>query len=651
MKDLSIIIVNYNVCFFLEQVLLSIRKSSKNLQVEVLIVDNNSADSSVAMVKKKFSECILIENKENVGFSKANNQAIRVAKGKYILLLNPDTVLEEDTLEKCFNFMNAHPEAGGLGAMMLDGSGNFLPESKRGFPTPWVAFYKVFGLAKLFSGSQKFGHYHLGYLDKNKTHEIEVLSGAFMFLRTEALKKTGLLDEDYFMYGEDIDLSYRIIKAGYKNYYFPETRIIHYKGESTKRSSINYVFIFYKAMIIFANKHFSNTNAQVFSFLIHIAIYIRASISLLNRTIKKLTLPIIDVLIMYIGMYFLNNFYEINFKTYNHFPPEFLRYIVPVYISIWIITNYYSGGYDKKTKSSKIIRGVVVGTIMISALSNFFDFYRFSRVLIIADGLWACVALLLIRLVVHFTKYKNFEVGETSISKIAILGSYLEANRAKSLISNNANNNEIIGFISRFDHDTSEDNYLGHSSRISEIIRIYGIDELIFCSKDFKVKEIISLMMSIKDMNIGYKILPDDSDYIIGSNSKNSNGELYTLNIDLNILQRSAKRNKRVLDFLLSGLLLLLSPLLMWFTVNPLIYIRNLIKVFTGSLSFVGFSKTVSVQVPKIKNGILNPVSHFDINTIDLTTLNRLNMLYAKNYTVYKDLFLILKSFRFLGVG
>jgi len=219
---LSIIIVNYNVRHFLDQCLTSVRRAVSGIDADVWVVDNNSVDGSVRMVKEKFPEVKLIANKDNVGFSSANNQAIRESNGEYVLLLNPDTIVEDDTFTKIISFMDAHPDAGGLGVKMIDGKGNFLPESKRGLPTPDVAFYKIFGLSTFFPRSKTFGKYHLGYLDKDEIHEVEILSGAFMFMRRETLDKTGLLDEDFFMYGEDIDLSYRIIKAGYKNYYFPE---------------------------------------------------------------------------------------------------------------------------------------------------------------------------------------------------------------------------------------------------------------------------------------------------------------------------------------------------------------------------------------------------------------------------------------------
>jgi O-antigen biosynthesis protein len=234
--ELSVVIVNYNVKHFLEQCLHSVLKASCNISTEIFVVDNHSADGSNQLVREKFPNVILIENKENVGFSKANNQAIKQAKGKYILLLNPDTVVEEDTFVKTIAFMEKHPEAGGLGVKMIDGKGNFLPESKRGLPTPWVAFCKMFGLSKLFPKTKRFGEYHLSYLSDHEIHSVDVLAGAFMMLRMEVLNQTGLLDETFFMYGEDIDLSYRIKKAGYHNYYFPKQQSYTIKVKAQKKA-------------------------------------------------------------------------------------------------------------------------------------------------------------------------------------------------------------------------------------------------------------------------------------------------------------------------------------------------------------------------------------------------------------------------------
>jgi GT2 family glycosyltransferase len=228
--DLSIIIVNYNVQFFLENCLNSVFQAIHNIEAEVIVVDNNSVDGSLKMLKEKFPEVKLIANKDNLGFSKANNQAIKEAKGEIVLLLNPDTVVEENTFEVCLEIFKNKPKVGGLGLKMLDGKGNFLPESKRGLPTPSVAFHKIFGLSALFPKSKIFNKYHLGYLSKDEDHEIEILSGAFMMIRKKVLDEIGLLDELFFMYGEDIDLSYRITQNGYINWYTSKTSIIHYKG-------------------------------------------------------------------------------------------------------------------------------------------------------------------------------------------------------------------------------------------------------------------------------------------------------------------------------------------------------------------------------------------------------------------------------------
>ncbi|HOT89642.1 MAG TPA: glycosyltransferase, partial [Bacteroidales bacterium] len=409
--DLSIVIVNYNVKYFLEQCLTSVKNACKNIDNEIIIVDNNSVDGSIKMIHEKFPEVKIIENKENLGFSKANNQAIQIAQGKYILLLNPDTVVEEETFSKILDFMNSNPDAGGLGVKMIDGKGKFLPESKRGLPTPSVAFYKIFGFSRIFPKSKIFGQYHLSYLDKNKVHEVAILSGAFFMIRKETLLKTGPLDETFFMYGEDIDLSYRIIKAGYKNYYFPLTRIIHYKGESTKKSSINYVIVFYNAMIIFAKKHFSKKNAKLFTYMINFAIYIRAFFAIAERFIQKIFLPLTDTLIIFIGFYFLKNYWEQNvlISKGGHYPTEYLSLFVPLYIFIWLFSVFLSGGYDKPIRILKIFQGILIGTLIILviyALLN--EEYRFSRALITLGAIWSIISMLLYRTIFNLLKFNNF---------------------------------------------------------------------------------------------------------------------------------------------------------------------------------------------------------------------------------------------------
>lgn len=296
--QLSVIIVNYNVKYFLEHCLLSVLHASAGMQCEIFVVDNNSSDDSVDMVKAKFPSVTLIENWQNAGFARANNQAVDKAKGKYILYLNPDTIVPEDCFEKCLAYMNSHEDAGALGCRLIDGKGEFLPESKRGFPSADVAFYKITGLSGLFSKSKYFNRYHVGYLPEFETNEVDVLAGCFMWCRKSVIDKVGSFDTDYFMYGEDIDLSYKIKKAGFKNIYFPETTIIHYKGESTKKGSLNYVKMFYQAMIIFAKKHLRSSKKGLFIILIQLAIYIRAILALFTSLFSIIRLPLLDAVVV-----------------------------------------------------------------------------------------------------------------------------------------------------------------------------------------------------------------------------------------------------------------------------------------------------------------------------------------------------------------
>lgn len=284
--ELSVIIVSYNVSELLKNCLRSVKKASENVDCEIFVVDNNSTDDSCDMVEREFSEILLLKNKVNSGFSTANNQAIRLSKGRFILLLNPDTVIEHDTLVKCINFMKDHPDAGAIGVRMINGNGKFLPESKRALPTPQTAFFKSFGLSYLFPESRLFNRYYLAHINMFETSLTEVISGAFMFIRGEALLKTGLLDEDFFMYGEDIDLSYRLLQAGYNNYYFPDTQIIHLKGRSTSRRGFTDILHFYKAMRIYVKKRSEGEKLKLWHLLLIAAIYFREGLALINRLVK-----------------------------------------------------------------------------------------------------------------------------------------------------------------------------------------------------------------------------------------------------------------------------------------------------------------------------------------------------------------------------
>lgn len=281
--ELSVIIVSFNVKNFLRQCLLSVNKASEDIDCEIFVVDNNSSDGSSEMVKKEFPDVNLIINSKNSGYSAANNQAIIQSNGRFVLLLNPDTLVEDDTFSRCITFMNNHPDSGAVGVRMVDGEGRFLPESKRAMPNLQTAFFKTFGLSFLFPESHFFNRYYLSHIGNFETSKTEIISGAFMFIRREGLNKTGLLDEDFFMYGEDIDLSYRLLQAGYTNYYFPEIRIVHFKGKSTGRDNFTDILHFYRAMRIYVRKRSEEGKFHPWYFFIVPAIFFREGLALINR--------------------------------------------------------------------------------------------------------------------------------------------------------------------------------------------------------------------------------------------------------------------------------------------------------------------------------------------------------------------------------
>ncbi|REE82312.1 GT2 family glycosyltransferase [Lutibacter oceani] len=290
--DISVVIVNYNVQYFLEQCILSVKEAATNLNVEIIVVDNNSEDNSCSVIKEKYPEVKLVENKENIGFSKANNQGVKIAKGAYILVLNPDTIIAEDTLDKIIFFARAKQNLGVLGVKLIDGSGKFAPESKRGIPTPSTSFNKLFGIS-----SKRTGKYYATHLDENESGIIDIASGAFMFMKRIVFEEVGGFSEAYFMYGEDIDLSMKLLHKGYQNYYFASTQIIHFKGESTDKNS-KYLKYFHDAMKIFYKKHFKLN--LIYDFIMRIGIEFWYLLKYFKfNNVKKTRKPIFNLL--YLG--------------------------------------------------------------------------------------------------------------------------------------------------------------------------------------------------------------------------------------------------------------------------------------------------------------------------------------------------------------
>ena len=645
--DLSVIIVSYNVRFFLEQALRSVQRAAERLRVEIFVVDNNSQDDSVAMVRERFPGVHLIANVDNPGFSVANNQAIRRAAGRYVLLLNPDTVVEEDTFDKCVTFLDAHPEAGALGVRMIDGSGTFLPESKRGFPSPWVAFCKTFGLSALFPRSETFNRYHLGYLDEHETHAVDVLSGAFMLLRRKTLDEVGLLDEQFFMYGEDIDLSYRVVLGGYRNYYFPETTILHYKGESTKKGSLNYVRVFYQAMIKFARKHFEGERATLFIRLLQLAIYFRAALTLTSNLARRFFFPLADAAVIFGGMVLLKHVWAAGyFDNPDYYRPTYLRVNVPLYISIWVGAVYFSGGYDEPYNLRRLGRGLLLGTVICAAVYAFLPLdYRTSRALLLLGAVWALLGTTALRTAIHFFRTGNFNIGRSPHQKLVIVGSEAESERVQDLL---LRARVAPNYVGRIGMEPAA-GALGTLADLDDLVQIYRIREIIFCGKDVSAQAILHWMNRL-GTHLAYRIVPERSGSIIGSQSKNTVGELYTIALQFDIATPMARRNKRLVDVLSSLGAILTFPLLGWAYHRPAGTLRTAWQVLRGRCTWVSYTAVdTDHQLPRLKPGVFGPQHALGLPIDDTATLARLNLLYAKDYRITQDLDILRRHWRRLG--
>ncbi len=630
--DVSIIIVNYNVQYFIEQCLNSIFSLSDfKGHLQVIVVDNNSSDGSVEMIKAKFPQVELIANAGNYGFSVGNNQGIKIAHGKYILLLNPDTILEEETLSKCFLKMESDKEIGILSVKMLDGGGKFLPESKRGFPTPATTFFKFTGLYRLFPRSKKINAYYLGHIDEDKTSIVDILCGAFMFIRKSDLDQIGLLDEDFFMFGEDIDLSYRFQQAQKKVVYFPETTIIHFKGESTKKHSMQYIYNFNNAMNIFAVKHFKNTKAKRFIGSLSLVIKTKAILHYLSNFLNAAALPIFDILSIFLGLkiiafswakfYFGNEFY------YDS-APLFQNFIL--YSMVWMLGLLYAGAYDSKFKNLKLIRNILFGTLIILAIYGLLgEGYRSSRAIIIIANFYVILSSIGIRMLIYFIKNKKFINSGQKGKNVFLIANFEEAKRIKSVM---LQSNMTFSKITILPIEIS-------AFELSELIKLNKADEVICNMKDLGMKKVIGLMAALGD-KVSFKITGDESLGIIGSKSKNTSGEIYTISINYEIQEQSKKRMKRTFDIAGSLVLMVLFPILI-FSKKYIHILKNLPEVILNKKSIIGYnvSEDKNTDLPQLKKGIIFPIS----KSLKQSDIHQSNLEYAKYYSVWDDARILVK--------
>jgi O-antigen biosynthesis protein len=643
---LSVIIVNYNVKHFLEQCLYSVQKACLGIGAEIIVIDNNSTDGSRFFLEPSFPEVNFIWNRSNIGFAGANNQALTIAKGDFVLFLNPDTILSEDCIEKCLQFFIKNKTAGAVGIKMIDGSGKFLKESKRAFPAPLTSLYKLTGLARLFPHSKTFAKYHLGHLSKSENHEVDVLAGAFMMVPKKILDEIGNFDERFFMYGEDVDLSFRIQKAGYKNYYFAESAIIHFKGESTKRGSLNYVRLFYNAMNLFVKKHYSGSKAGFFIFLIQTAIIIRAGFSAIGNLLKKIGLPILDAGIILTALWVTKFFWSNYIRQEVNYSPNVLFIAFPAFTAIFLIAAYYSGLYDKGYKQSQLIRSTFIAAlVLLSIYALLPESIRFSRGILIFGILLAFVMMNLMRLLFIKGRYLETRNENEEKRQTIVVAGEKDFIAITDLMEKAGMPERVFGRIDYGQAETSS--ALGNIKQLPGLIEKYPVKEIIFCENGLSFKEIINTISGLPK-GVRNKFHAAGSRSIVGSDSKNVSGDYVAAVKKYNIAKPVNRRNKRLFDIIIAILFIIALPLLIILKKRPLDFYKNVFAVLTGQKTWIGYAVTPN-GLPAIKNSVISSTSlPATLNELPAENLQKSDEWYASGYSVALDLKQMLSGFKYL---
>ncbi len=675
--DVSVVIVNYNVREFLEQALGSVDRASAGLTVETFVVDNNSVDGSVAAVRERFPHVRVIANEENVGFGRANNQAIREARGRYVLVLNPDTLLQEDTLRALVAFMDAHPEAGAAGCRILNPDGTFAPESRRAFPTPAVALYRMAGLSRLFPKSPVFGRYNMTYLPSDEVCEVDALSGSCMMVRRDALDHSfqalcgaraaasgdgftlpdagtgaGLFDECFFMYGEDLDWCFRIQKAGWRIYYTPDTQIIHYKGESTRKGELRYVRLFYGAMLQFAEKHFNGEYSPTLAGLIRAGILVRAGISIGAKALLALAVPVFDFgLAVLIGMVVAMGWSAQQGVGFNSL---YYTALVPAYALAAVLGIAVAGGYrrGRRYPIRPVLSGIGGAFLAVTTVSFFAQSLAFSRATILLGFFAVAVALAVWRLILNQRQYGNRRgllVGETG-----------EAERLHSLLARRIDPPlRLVGFVDTADGDPGATAVarLGAAHHLRDLVRLREIDDVIFAADSLTNTTILRMMRGLRDLPVQFKILTQGQDRIIGKASVDDfstplrEAELFVAPLRSHAARRCLEIPVALLGIALRapvGLLLRISGKRRTPPHRPLAAATpNMPSVLAGRRALVGYDATARTKPPKdwgLQPGLVSILDTLAATPTDIVETHRAYWFYAHNQSAALDIEILLRA-------
>lgn len=645
--QLSIIIVNYNVRTFLENALHSIRKATQDIEHEIIVVDNASDDGSVETIRTKFPYVKLIENNSNLGFAKANNIGLKISNGKYLVLLNPDTIVQEDTFTSLIKFLDSHPEIGMAGCKILNPDGTLQLACRRSIPTPWSAFTKFTGLSNLFPKSKLFGRYNLTYLNPDQTYEVEAISGSFMFLRRDVYEQVGGLDESYFMYGEDLDWCYRIRKSGWKIYYFHQTQIIHFKGESTKQSNLNDLQLFYNAMHIFVQKNLKKSfSLHIF---LHLGIILHSIGAFAIRFLKKLIFFFTDwvFILASLGLSFYLRFGKISLPDYA---------VIPILIFPGaIITSviYFFGGYTKyKYSIPRTTSAIILGYLIISSLTFFFKEFAFSRIVVAYSAFITLIFLISWRIFIKllFRYSKSARAGIFGRKTLIVGTSEIAQKLANKLRNRIADGYDVLGYvdITRKDigNTLSGIKIIGSIDNINKIIIENKISDVIFSTDCLSYKDIFNVISKAKNLGVNFRMLPSNLEVIIGKTHIDNLINVPLEDINYRLESKIFQLIKRFFDILISFLFLVtFLPAKRAF--KEKISYNLLWKVFIGQYSLVGlplnYDKSNLLRANFLKPGLTGIAQLDERNTLSDEEIENYIIYYSKNYSPLLDIEILIK--------
>ncbi|HEY9166343.1 MAG TPA: glycosyltransferase [Candidatus Kryptonia bacterium] len=647
--QVSVVIVSYNVRGFLENLLASLRRALEGVPSETIVVDNFSDDDTVEFVRKNHPNVKLIENRTNVGFGRANNQGVSASTGEYLLIINPDAVVAEDTVKRMLEFSEKHPESGASSCKVLNADGTLQKSCRRSFPTPWVAFTKISGLSFLFPRTKMFGKYNLTYLNPGECHEVDAIGGSFMFIPRAVFKKVGGFDEDYFMYGEDLDLCYKIKKAGYKIYYNPETTAIHFKGESTRRSTIKQTYEFYRAMIIFVEKRYGS--GTMLSRLLNVAIVLSRFAHSFSHLLRDMSPVLIDYLIsvcaMFVGEYLrVHKLYSI--PSYGK--PVF--YLAPGIILVTLAGSLGVYGENKFSIRYSFLTAFLT-FLLVSAGTYFFKAFAFSRLIVLIAGIFMVILIPGWRLVYQLRSSVGTSRHPVFGRRTLVVGMDQRAiELIRKMRGRIAMGFDIIGVVSEGVTDEARllgIKVVGTLSELPEIVRERRADDVVFASGRISYAQVLQAVASVRDKGVHFKLVPDTMDVIIGKTYVDGLADVPLVDINYSINRRRNKILKRSFDIffvLVAGMILLPARLFKRDSTAARVF-GNLSRVLNGSWSVVGRSEYYPQGGDEIfgKLGITGVVQLNRGQTLSEEEVEKLYVYYARNQSIWLDLEIIAKSF------